>query len=80
MEAALSIASTGRSDWERDQSLLVPRLEGCRLLAISPSTAFRLERAGVLIPVKLLPNTPNAKTYYRRANIMRLAQQRGDDR
>ena len=59
------------------QSLLVPRRVACEMLAISSATAIRLEACGKLTAIKLHPN-PNGKTFYKRSQVLRLAQE-GDD-
>jgi hypothetical protein len=56
------------------QPLLVERSEALRLLGgISLSNALRLEKLGILKPVKLI-DAQNAKTFYGYQNILDVAK------
>ena len=58
--------------------LLVTRQQTAKLLACSVMTVQRLEWAGRLKPVRLLPG-PTTKIYYRLRDVHRLAEG-GDER
>jgi hypothetical protein len=78
-EAEVEVEAEADAEADRPP-LLVARSEGCRLLGgISVSSAIRLEALGLLTPIKLSPS-PNGKTFYNLTQLMRLAQQRGDER
>jgi hypothetical protein len=54
--------------------LLVERAEGCRLLGdISYMAALRLEKLGVLRPIKLSGGV-NSKVFYSMANLLAVAK------
>jgi hypothetical protein len=67
--------SIEKHGWE--PPLLVSRAEACRLLGISAATAIRLEKLRKLTPIKLYPSE-NAKTHYKRSQVLDLAEG-GDD-
>lgn len=56
----------------RVQALIVPRKIASLLLSVSIATLYRMEARGALTPIKLLKNTPNAPTFYRRDEIDQL--------
>jgi hypothetical protein len=58
--------------------LLITRKRARYLLAISLATALRLEKLGVLDPIKLNPTSDNSMTHYRYAQVLALAKE-GDD-
>jgi hypothetical protein len=63
---------------ETHPALLVSRREGRRLLGnISETMVIRLEKLGVLDPVKP-SGSPNGKTFYRLSNVTAVAKG-GDD-
>jgi hypothetical protein len=53
--------------------LLLDRKTTARLLSVSESTLIAMEQAGTLDPIKL-SRSENGKTYYRRAQVMRIAE------
>jgi hypothetical protein len=59
------------------RALLCSRLQAAAKLSVSIATLVRLEKAGVIRPVKLFPDTPNCQVRYRVTEIERLAL-RGD--
>jgi len=62
-----------RSDQPAVTPLIVPRSMAARLLSVSTSTLIRMEQAGTLTPLKLT-EADNAQTFYRLADLERLAQ------
>jgi hypothetical protein len=55
--------------------LLISRIDAARMLGnISVTTVMRLEKEGVLKPVRLNPRKPTAQVFYRYESIAALAQ------
>jgi hypothetical protein len=62
-----------------DEQLLYTREQVMRMLGgISYPTVCRLETAGRLRPIKLNPSGKLARVYYRRADVMALAEATAD--
>jgi hypothetical protein len=87
LESQMSQSSTGLSKHERrcskaakkpyhspdPSALLWTRQHSCRALSCSLATIIRLEDAGKLDKIKLDPDSPNALTYHRPAQVKALA-------
>lgn len=56
-----------------DDALLFTRTQTARLLNVSIATLQRLEKKGVLTPIKLNRSTPSAMTHYRAKQVYELA-------
>ncbi len=58
--------------------LLLSRRQVAGLLSISVASVQRLEKAGRLQPIKLFPG-PSAKTFFRRSDVLALADRGAAD-
>jgi hypothetical protein len=56
-----------------DPPLLLTRRQTAAMLNVSASKLIRMEAAGVLHPVKLIPGQ-SAMTHYRRSNVLEVAE------
>ena len=65
--------SSDRSFHWRPPPLLVSRADAAAMLAVSPRTLMRLEKAGIARPIKLA-KSPNSRTFYTITNIEQLAR------
>jgi hypothetical protein len=52
---------------------LYPRAISAKRLNISIATVLRLERAGVLTPIRLNPAAPSSQVYHRSEQVERIA-------
>jgi hypothetical protein len=59
-------------------ALLLTRRQAGRLLGVSNTTLIRMETAGVLHPIKLTRN-PAGQTFYRKANVLVVAERGAAD-
>ena len=66
-----------RRDQRRQQlavtPLIYPRSVAARMLSVSTATLIRLEKKGVLRPIKLDASSPAAPTFYSHQNLIAVA-------
>ena len=78
-EPVPGIGHNGPPEPVDDRPLLVTRRQARKMLGgISATTVIRMETAGVLHPIKLTRN-PAGQTFYRKANVLVVAERGAAD-